>query len=160
MDTGVPKALILQCSAKTRTYSKDIGMSFGLDKCGQMISRREKVIWARRTGWVQLFNDLPLVWYFNLHKLAKADKGIMSSRPGVIKAFWAPARSAPNFLSLCNKDRGENSNLLWLAPLGVSDRDDHHVILFSLDLWKKNRSKLQAPSLTSTRCHHITDSMS
>ncbi|TWW74442.1 Rho GTPase-activating protein 26 GTPase regulator associated with focal adhesion kinase [Takifugu flavidus] len=28
----------------TRIYSKDIGMSFGLDKCGRMISRRGKVI--------------------------------------------------------------------------------------------------------------------
>jgi len=30
----------------TRIYSKDIGMSFGPDKCGRMISKRGKVIMA------------------------------------------------------------------------------------------------------------------
>ncbi len=41
---GMSKTSAHRGTHLTRRYSSDIGMSFGLDKCGRMISKRGKVI--------------------------------------------------------------------------------------------------------------------
>lgn len=74
---------------------------------------------------------------------------MIACRSGVFRAFshW----SAPNFLSLCEKDwakQKENcSNLLWLSPSSGSDRADEFLNVCTvpkLDLRKKKKKKFSS----------------